>query len=318
MVDSERERVLVLMGGTSSEREVSLLSGRRVADGLAAAGYRVRAYDVGDETLPGIEAGDIDVAFVALHGRFGEDGRIQRVLEERGITYTGSSPEASRLAMDKVLAKNAFDAAGVPTPPWLEVRARSGDNAAVITERLGLPLVIKPASEGSSFGVTMVSCSEDIPAALAAAFAFDETAVVERRIIGRELTVGILGETALPVCEIVPKRGFYDYTAKYEDDATGYVFDTGLAPELTEAVQALSLSAHKLLGCRAFSRVDLMLDASEAPWVLEVNTIPGFTEHSLVPKAAARAGIDFPSLCSRIVESALERSRNGAADGEAA
>jgi len=318
MVKTERTRVLVIMGGTSNEREVSLASGRNIAEGLRRAGYNVDTYDVTDEKLARISRDDLDVAFIALHGRFGEDGRIQRVLEEKGIAYTGSSPKASRLAMDKVLAKKAFDAAGVATPRWLEVPLSSPVSAESVVARLGLPLVAKPAREGSSIGVVMIHDEKDVADALATALAFDDVAIVERKITGRELTVGILDETPLPVCEIVPVRSFYDYTAKYEDDATDYVFDTGLSSEATEAVQELSLSAHRLLGCSHFSRVDLMMDESGKAWVLEVNTIPGFTNHSLLPKAAAEAKINFSELCSRIVQLALTGVRKGQADGEAA
>jgi len=298
--------VHVLHGGFSNERPVSLVSGEAVASALAAAGYRVVRVDVdrnfgseGSALLAGT-----GLAFVVLHGEFGEDGEIQEILESWDVSYTGSGPQASRLAMDKALAKKEFAKRGVPTPKW-EGAARSA-KAEGLVGRYGLPLVIKPSCSGSSIGVTVVHQAEQVPAALAEAGRHNGVPLVEEYIPGRELTVGILGAEALPVIELRARKQFYDYEAKYADDAgTEYLCPAPIAEAVAAEARAMSLAAHQALGCRHFSRVDLRMSPEGRLYVLEVNTIPGFTSHSLLPKAAAAAGLSFTALAERIAEMAL-------------
>lgn len=291
-------RVAVLLGGVSSEREVSLRSGKAVADALEAAGFPVTRVDVQDEALSGLPADGVDAAFLALHGRYGEDGGVQAALEARGVVYTGSGVEASRVAMDKVLAKERFRAAGVPTADWSVV------TSATKTFGVILPAVVKPAAEGSSVGVTVVREAKQLVAAVRTALAYGGRALIERFVPGREMTVGILGERRLPVIELRPKRDFFDYEAKYQDARTEYIVDPPLKPEERRAVQEAAWAAHEALGCRGMSRVDVIL-AEDGPVVLEVNTIPGLTERSLLPKAARAAGIDFAALCAEILRLAI-------------
>jgi D-alanine-D-alanine ligase len=302
----------VLYGGFSNERPVSLVSGESVAAALEAAGHRVVRVDVdrnfgseGSALLAGTA-----LAFVVLHGEFGEDGEIQEILEGWDVPYTGSGPQASHLAMDKALAKKEFARQGVPTPKW-EGAPRSA-LAEGLVGRYGLPLVIKPSCSGSSIGVTIVQKAEQIPAALAEAGRHSGVPLVEEYIPGRELTVGILGDEALPVIELRAKKEFYDYQAKYADDAgTEYLCPAPVEAAVAAEARALSLAAHRALGCRHFSRVDLRLSPEGRLFVLEVNTIPGFTSHSLLPKAAAAGGRDFASLVERIAEMALTDHKAG-------
>ncbi len=298
--------IAVLLGGFSNEREVSLMSGGAVADALESAGHPVRRVDVkqsfvsdGNEILAGC-----GLAFVMLHGEFGEDGEVQRLLEAWGVPCTGSGPEASRVAMDKVQSKDVFERKGITTPRWKDCGA-DADPGELVAE-FGLPLVIKPAASGSSLGVSIVTRREDVAGALVEAGRHRGAILAEEFITGREVTAGILGSEALPVIELVPERGFYDYQAKYSDDAgTEYLCPAPLDAQVAQAVQAEALAAHRALGCRGFSRVDMRLSAENHPYVLEVNTIPGFTSHSLLPKAAAARGISFTELVEKIAEMAL-------------
>jgi D-alanine-D-alanine ligase len=306
----------VLLGGFSNEREVSLVSGGAVADALEGAGHAVRRVDV-SEAFPekgrDILAGT-GLVFVMLHGRFGEDGEVQQLLEEWDLPYTGSGPVASRAAMDKVQSKEVFERKGICTPPWgVYGRDMSPDE---IVAQYGLPLVVKPAASGSSIGVSIVGEAADVEGALREAERHGGPVVLEEFIAGRELTVGVLGAEALPLVELVPKREFYDYDAKYSDDAgTEYVCPAVLDEKLCESVQAEGLAAHRALGCRGFSRVDVRLSEEGRCFVLEANTIPGFTSHSLLPKAAAARGISFSELVERIAEMALCGS-DGRASGD--
>lgn len=302
-------RIAILLGGFSSEREVSLRSGAAVAKALRERGHDAIAIDVRDRRVAELDAARPEVVFVALHGAFGEDGGVQALLESRRLPYTGSGPAASRLAMDKVAAKDRFIAAGVTVAPHLVVRRDEEPRAR--RERIlafGLPVVIKPRAEGSSVGVTIHAVPDALDAGLADAFRYHADALVERYVAGRELTVGILDRRALPLVEMKPARAFFDFAAKYQDDRTVYVVDPPLEAAVRERVQAAGLAAHRALGCEGFSRVDVILPESGEPCVLEVNTIPGMTERSLLPKAARAAGIEFPELCERIV-------RQGAARG---
>jgi D-alanine-D-alanine ligase len=300
----------VLMGGDSHEREVSLKSGRAVAQALRRAGHDVRPMDV----KPGdIRAGlvePLDVAFLALHGPWGEDGGIQDELESLGVCYTFSDAAASRLAMDKVRAKERFAEEGIPTPAYRVAQPHDESALREIFEALGGPVVVKPVADGSSIGLGLADTFEPFQTAVRQVWAMGDPALVERRIVGREFTVAVLGESALPTIEIVVPGGVYDYHNKYKSDKTQYVFDHGLAADVEAKVVAAALASHRVLGCRDLSRVDVMLTRRDEPMVLEVNTIPGFTSHSLVPKAAARAGLPMPKLCERIVEMALRRRRH--------
>jgi len=295
--------ITVLAGGPGAEREVSLESGRAVHAALQRLGHRSSLGDIRPDDLSALRR-PIDLVFIALHGEFGEDGTLQALLDETGLPYTGSGADASRLAMNKVVAKRRFQAQGIPTPAYAVVQADNIDTQAF---RVGWPAVVKPVSSGSSVDTTICRTAMTLRrAALDLVEKYGE-ALIERYVKGPELTVGILGDRALPVCEIRTRREFYDYDAKYNDDDTQYLFDLELPPELLKRVQELALEAHRTLGCRVFSRVDCMIDATTLePFFLEVNTIPGFTSHSLVPKSAARIGINFDQLCQRIVELSLE------------
>lgn len=296
--------ITVLAGGPGLEREISLLSGQAVYEALQRLGHNVVKCDIGPDDLSALER-PADFVFIALHGEFGEDGTVQAELERRGLPYSGTGSAASRLAMDKALAKRCFEEAGVPTPAF-EVVDR--DKLDGLASRFSLPAVVKPTASGSSVDTTIVRTATELTRMAADLIDKYGLALVESYIDGPELTVGVLDGLALPVCEIRTKREFYDYQAKYLDDDTQYLFDLDLPESLLKRVQELSLQADHALGCAVFSRVDWLVDAGTLePYVLEINTIPGFTSHSLVPKAAARIGTDFDQLCQRIVELSLER-----------
>lgn len=299
----KRLKIAVLMGGPSAEREVSLRSGIAVANALTATGARVVPIDIRDTafTMPT----DVDVAFVALHGTFGEDGTLQRMLENGRIAYTGSGPEASARAFDKIAAKEAFVVAGIPTPKYEVFNLSQSDLHRLA--QLGFPLVVKPSRQGSSVGISIVEAEADLVEACQIAWHYDDQLLVEQFIPGRELTVGIFDGRALPVVEIQPKHDFFTYEAKYTKGQTDYLVPAPLDKNLEAQAKALAVRAHDCLGCRDFSRVDLIMSESGELFVLEVNTIPGFTETSLVPKAACAAGIEFPDLCTRLVQMAMTR-----------
>lgn len=299
--------IVVLLGGWSSEREVSLASGRAVISALRSRGHDVRELDpAGIDILTYPWAG-VDAAFIALHGSFGEDGTVQSLLEDLRIPYTGSGPMASQLAMNKSASKQRFIASGLPTPAFQTVHVQEPETSvAEKAAAFGFPLVVKPNAQGSSVGVTIVGNAEQLGDAARAAFHHDPLAILETFIAGRELTVAVLDRRPLPPIEICPARSFYDYQAKYQDDATGYIFDIDLPSAVLRGVESMAVSAVEALGCSGVARVDLRLDSEHRPWLLEVNTIPGFTDHSLVPKAAARAGISFAELCEQLVTAKLE------------
>lgn len=302
-------RVAVLAGGDSDERSVSLKSGMAVTDALSQSGHRVLHLDPAIVELSGIDWSQFDVAFVALHGRFGEDGQVQHLLDEAGIPYTGSSALASRLAFSKSAAKERFVQFGVPTPRYslihynddLEQISRKADD-------IGYPLVVKPDTQGSSLGVSIVRSPEQLPNALKLCFQYDGFGVVETMIEGTEWTVGLIDLQTLPPIKIETNREFFDWQAKYEDEGTRYVFDTDIPPAVIQSMELIALNACVALGTSGLARVDLRLNAQNQPWVLEINTVPGFTDHSLLPKAAARMGIDFTTLCDRIVRACLEKT----------
>jgi len=288
------------MGGRSAEREISLKSGTRVLAALQARGVDAHAFDPRDESLEALKAQRYDRAFIALHGRFGEDGTIQGALEYLGIPYTGSGVMASALAMDKWRTKLLWQAAGLPTPPWILLGPES--DPADVSKRLGLPLMVKPAREGSSIGMSKVTSVEKLAPAYALAARYDDVVVAERFIDGPELTAGILGDAALPLIRLETPREFYDYEAKYFADDTRYLCPAGLSAESEAAVQRVALEAFRLLGCSGWGRVDAMLGGDGQPYLLEVNTIPGMTDHSLVPMAAHAMGISFEDLVLDILE----------------
>ncbi|MEM6313831.1 MAG: D-alanine--D-alanine ligase [Planctomycetota bacterium] len=278
--------VLVLAGGPSNEREISLISGRAVADGLRAAGHDVTIGDVGPGNFDALD-GSFDVVFPALHGAFGEDGVLQGEMERRGIAFVGSGADASALGFDKTRTKDVWRKHGLPVP------AHGPGTPA--------PCVVKPNAGGSSLGITMCSTDQQRDAALAA----DPDALCEQWIAGPEWTVGILDDTALPPIRIDVGSGWFDYESKYAEDGALHCFDLDATPALVERVMAMSLEAHRLIGARHLSRVDLMLDRTGEPYLLEINTMPGFTPRSLLPDAAHHTGIAFPQLVDRLVRLAL-------------
>ncbi len=298
-------KIGVLAGGPSNERAISLRSGKAVYDALVAQGLDVILVDVKDDVQSTIAQTNMDVAFIALHGRFGEDGTVQKMLEAAGIPYTGSGVSASRTAIDKVAAKKIFTQKGIPTPRYAEVGP--GGELGGHVKRLGLPLIVKPQFEGSSIGLTVVRKEGELEEAVARALSYEGKALIEEYIDGRELTVGILADEPLPVIEIVTKDGVYDYSAKYSDPQTRYLAPAPLDKDISKKAQEIGKSAHVGLGCRSFSRVDMIMDKNSDMFVLEVNTIPGMTERSLLPKAASVMGLDFNRLCVKLLEEALRK-----------
>jgi D-alanine-D-alanine ligase len=298
-------RVAVALGGTSSEREVSLNSGANVLEALRARGVDAVAVDGIPALLEAALARRIDRVFNVLHGHRGggEDGVLQGALEALGVPYTGSGVLASALSMDKIRSKQVWLSLGLPTPAY--ARLRAGDDVHAAIARLPLPVIVKPANEGSSVGITRVFSAADLPAAIGLAARYDGELLVESLVQGEEYTVGILGGEALPSIRIVPPGEYYDYHAKYVSDDTRYICP-GLEGEPERALRALALSAFETLGCRGWGRVDVMRDREGRNWLLEVNTAPGMTSHSLVPKAARAVGIDFETLCWRVLESSFD------------
>lgn len=347
-------RITVLMGGTSSERDVSLASGLRVAQALRSRGHTVTAVDTvhgalstGEaaamlasgvmRTLPPEQeallrmsatalpatvrampqAGDVDVVFLGLHGGQGEDGTIQALLDLTGVPYTGSGHLASALAMDKDLSKRLLKDAGVPTPKWWMARAgaddswRSADYAARAAAAIGMPIIVKPSKQGSTVGLSLVKAQGDLAAAITEAFRYDDEVMIEEFIPGRELTVGVLGDQPLPVGEIIPKHEIYDYECKYTAGMAVEVFPAALSDAERIEVQRLALLAFRALKLRGYARIDFRMTKEGTFHCLEANTLPGMTELSLIPQAAAAAGIPFPELCERIVQLALDGRTSG-------
>lgn len=297
--------VVVLCGGVGSEREVSLESGEAVARALTLAGLHVVKKDLtGDpEEIRQLQG---QVAFLALHGEYGEDGQVQQLLEARGLPYTGSDPKASALAMDKDQAKYAFVAAGLSVAKWVVLDTAENAVEKVASAGMQYPVVVKPNSRGSSVGVAIVKEAVSLSAAVENALAVDSRVMVEGYIKGRELTIGVLDGRALPVLELVASNEFYDYEAKYLSDKTRYICPAPLEEPISELCRTLAQKAYRALGMRDMARIDFIL-SDGIPYVLEANSIPGFTSHSLLPKAAHTAGIDFPSLCRKLVTLAWNR-----------
>ncbi|HEX7618296.1 MAG TPA: D-alanine--D-alanine ligase [Verrucomicrobiae bacterium] len=298
---AEELNITVLFGGPSAEREVSLRSGAAVAKALRSLGHKVCEMDPKDGKFALPE--ETDAVFLALHGTFGEDGTVQKLLDGLGATYTGCDADASRIAFDKVLTKKLCVEAGVPTAKFLVVESET----APFPKDLQLPLVVKPVRQGSSVGLQFVERAADWPGALAEALEFDTEVLVEEKIIGRETTVGILDAKPLPIVEVRPRTGAYNYRNKYTAGCTEYFCPADFDPATTRRIQAAALGAFHAIGGRDYARVDLMLRADGSPVVLEVNTLPGMTETSLLPKAAAAAGLSYAELCQRMIDLALER-----------
>ncbi len=295
-------KVGVLMGGKSAERDISLASGARVLAGLRHLGIDAHPFDPAELNIAALEAAKFDRVIIALHGRFGEDGTIQGVLNWLNIPYTGSGVMASALAMDKWRTKLIWQAAGIPTPDFVLLDEHSSWDAVV--ERLGLPLFVKPAHEGSSIGMTRVTQQSDLPEAWRRAAACDELVLAEQCIDHAEYTCAILGDDALPMIRLRPAKGYYDYEAKYIRDDTEYVVPCGLAAADERRIQDLARRAFDVLGCRGWGRLDVMLDQQGQAYFLEANTSPGMTDHSLVPMAAKAAGLNFEALLLKILEQA--------------
>jgi len=299
------------MGGIGREREVSLQSGACAAQALAReeAGLHVMAWDIGPDRLDILDDPTVDVFFLALHGPFGEDGQLQAILEQKGLVYTGSGSQACQLSFDKMASKCSFVQAGIETPKALEFTADTGlDHFERDLKGLGLCVVVKPIRQGSSVGVTILDRPDQVLPTCQQTLAEFGDCMVEQFIAGREITVGVLLGRALPVIEIRPAQGFYDYHAKYLDDQTQYLFDTLAAP-VEESVQAQALACFNVLGMRHFGRIDFILGPDGKAYVLEANAIPGLTSHSLLPKAAARIGMSMSNLCSQVVMAAYEDRR---------
>jgi len=317
-------KITVLMGGASSEREVSLASGREVARALRGEGHEVVEIDVKDEFEPSYpshtsnnnealirfvsnpDMASSDVVFIVLHGGAGENGTLQAILDVMGAPYTGSGMLASALAMDKVLSKRIFDVVGIPTPDWRNVQNADARRVeAAISELGGLPIVTKPRNQGSTIGISIVQKEDQIAAAVDCVKKYSRDVLVEKYIVGREITVGVLGERALPVIEVAPEKGFYNYECKYTRGRSKYIVPAKIQQKKQLEAQELALKAYKVLGCQDFARVDFRLSHDGEFHCLEVNTIPGMTGTSLVPMAARATGISFPQLLEEICKLAL-------------
>lgn len=295
-------KVVVLMGGNSAERDISLQTGQAVLSALQRKGVDAQGIDTQHNALQQISTAQADRAFIALHGRGGEDGSMQGLLELLGLPYTGSGVLGSALAMDKLRTKQIWQSVGLPTPPALRVDANSDWQA--VAEALELPLIVKPALEGSSVGISKVTSLDELPKAFEAANECASQVLAERYIRGAEYTIAVLQGKALPIIKLETPRDFYDFAAKYEDDRTTYLCPCGLSEAQEEALQNLALQAFQAVGASGWGRVDLMLDTENQPWLLEVNTVPGMTSHSLVPMAAKATGMDFDHLVLAILQTA--------------
>lgn len=306
-----KKRIGVLMGGPSTERDVSLKSGKAVIEALKQRGIDVVGIDIttGDinENINLLKSYKMNCAFIALHGHFGEDGQVQAILESLNIPYTGSGSLASKLAMDKVISRKILQIYGLHTPRYTVIN-KTAPALPYSIDGFGFPLVVKPAGHGSSIGLSIIDKREDLGNALGEAFKYDDTVIIEQYIQGRELTVGILDDKALPVIEIVPKKRFFDYEAKYQQGMTDYLVPADLDGITAKKVQELACKVHRALGCFGCSRVDIILSNANVAFVLELNSIPGLTPTSLLPKAAGFAGIDFGSLCLKLIDLAYEKA----------
>ncbi|MEG0476933.1 MAG: D-alanine--D-alanine ligase [Raoultibacter sp.] len=305
-------RVALLAGGISGEREISLASGRGAAQALQEAGFLVTVLDPADKNdLKTLIEGPFDVAFVCLHGKYGEDGTIQGLLEIIGLPYIGSNVWSSALAIDKAKSKLFYERAGIPTPKAINLHSAEEKSVAALLAYVGNRCVVKPSTEGSALGVFIVEGEEQVREAIDKAFAIDTEVLVETFVAGTELTVAVLGNenpVALPIIEIVPINEFYDYESKYAPGGSKHICPANISAQATKRVQDLAVAAHKTLECSGISRTDIIMDDAGECWVLETNTIPGMTGTSLLPDAGRAAGIEFPELCTRLVQLAFERA----------
>ena len=306
-METERSKikVAVLTGGIGSERDISLQSGKCVAEALKEAGFKVVKADIRPDNLEILDDKSIDVFFPALHGIFGEDGQLQQILEDRSLLYAGSGPAASKLAFDKMASKMIFEDAGISTPSAIEFDSET--NIELLEEQLlnlANKYVVKPIRQGSSVGVSIVSKPQEAINVARQTYNEFGDCMIEEFVPGMEVTVGILNDRALPIIEVRVKSGFYDYHAKYVDEQTEYLFDTVTDPGIAANLSRAAIDCFNALGCRHFARVDFLLGIDRIAYVLETNTIPGFTSHSLLPKAAAKTGLSMSDLCSNIVEAA--------------
>ena len=312
MSDTRQTRVALLVGGRSEEREVSLNSGAQVAEALREGGFEVLVIDTGQDTfIAELQRSAADIAFICLHGRFGEDGTVQGLCELLDIPYVGSGVLASALAMDKVMSKHIFAWAGISSPDYVALRRGGAIDFDAIVDALGTKVVVKPANEGSAIGVTIVHAAEELPGAVEEAFRYDASVLVERFIGGVEVTVGVIGNEdpqALPTLEIVPEHEFYDYESKYLPGMSKHIIPARVSEEARDECQRLSVEAHVALGCKGMSRADTIVTDTGEVYLLEVNTIPGMTPTSLLAEAARAAGMSFADLCSRLVELGLQRA----------
>ena len=309
MPGSGKFKVAVLTGGISRERDISFQSGQMVAGAIAEAGLEVISFDIRPDNLSILDDPSIDVFFPALHGQFGEDGQLQEILEEKGLCYTGSGPQASRIAIDKTACKETIKQTDIALPRDFAVC--DNDDIASLAGKilsLGEKFVVKPITDGSSFGVQILQGVNDAACAALETYEQFGNCMIEEFIPGREITIGILDGQALPIIEIRSKTGFYDYDAKYVSDSTEYLFDTIKDANLVSEINKMALKCFDMIGCRHWGRVDMILSDAGVPYFLEINTLPGFTTHSLVPMAANKAGLSNSRLCLRIIEAAMKIS----------
>ncbi|MBT6156068.1 MAG: D-alanine--D-alanine ligase [Planctomycetaceae bacterium] len=308
-VTIEPMAVIVLAGGKSAERDISLESGTAVAAALASRGHHVTTVDPAETDLTQYNWSGTDAVFVALHGTFGEDGQVQSIMEEARIPFTGSDSAASRLAFSKSASKERFVQQNVPTPAYVLIH-ESDDGIRIDRQarKIGHPLIVKPDAQGSSLGVSLVEEPGGLPRALTECFHYDTFGMLETAIAGSEWTVGFLDDLAMPLIKIETGRTFFDFKAKYSDETTSYQFEFSLPTNVVRSIEQAARDACQALGTSGLTRVDLRLDRQNRPWVLEVNTVPGLTAHSLVPKAAAQMGIDLGELCERALAGCLEKS----------
>ncbi|QDV48144.1 D-alanine--D-alanine ligase family protein [Gimesia fumaroli] len=301
--------IVVLAGGESAEREISLQSGETVSQVLSSRGHQVKTVDPSLVDLDEYDWSNCDVVFIALHGTYGEDGTIQSTLDRLGVPYSGCDAATSKLAFSKSASKERFIQHNVSTPSYVLIH--ESDNAQRIEQHarsMGYPLVVKPDAQGSSLGVSIVQTPEELPQALARCFHYDSFGILESAIKGTEWTVSVVDGQTLPLIQIQTPHEFFDYEAKYHEDSTQYLFEFELPTNVIQSIIKTGVNACEALGTTGIVRVDLLLDRFQQPWVLEVNTIPGFTDHSLVPKAAAKAGIDFGELCERALAECLTKA----------
>ena len=304
-------KIAVLRGGIGAEREVSLLTGANLADAIARAGLNVVQADITPDNMSILDDSTIDVFVLGLHGRFGEDGTLQQILEDRGLAFTGSGSKASRLAFDKHQSTAIWQQAGIRVPWHIRVdHSHTADSLTAELADVGEKFVIKPITQGSSVGVQVITGPKLAVAAGMDCLTTYGDCMIEQFIPGTEVTVGIVLDKTLPIIEVRSKADFYDYNAKYISDATEYLFDTITDPALIDTLNEIALNCYTTLGCRHISRVDMIITEDNTPYVLEINTLPGFTSHSLIPMAAVKSGLDVPVLCSQIIEAALTDAKN--------